>query len=80
MDTEVDHIDIRVYGPRNYLLGHARIPATLVPDFAPLLSQAKTINPVYNPGLMVRWMLKTGYRAVVTSLRRGNVEAHPGGD
>ena len=78
MDTEVDHIDIRVYGPRNYLLGQARIPATLIPGFRPLLAHARTINPIYDAGLMVRWMIKTGYKTVVSSLKRGRVEAHPG--
>jgi len=79
MDLDVDHIDIRVYGPRNALLGHARIPAHLVKDFSEMLRKARTVNPVYDVGLLARWLMKSGYRSVQNSLSRGQVELKPGG-
>jgi hypothetical protein len=78
MDVELDHIDIRVYGPRNQLLGQTHIPVHLVPEFRELLLQAQHENPIYNPGLLMRWMVKLGYKATKKSLAQGQVELHPG--
>lgn len=77
---EVDHIDIQVYGPRNQLLGHTRVPAHVVERFTTLVADARQVNPVYDVGLVARWMMKAGYRVVLKTLRQGKVELKPGGE
>lgn len=78
MDMDVDHIDIRVYGPRNFLLGQARVPAHHVKEFSSLLEKARRLNPIYDPGLLVRWMVKAGHTAVARALSQGKAEQNPG--
>ena len=75
---EIDHIDVQVYGPRNYLLGHVRIPATVVPQLPKILADTQIVNPAYSYGSLVRWMVKAGYNAVQHALKRGAVPVPSG--
>ena len=63
-DVPLDHIAVQIYGPRNQLLGHCRIPAALVPQFMEVVAIAKRANPAYTEVDIFRWMVKRGHHGV----------------
>lgn len=71
---EVDHIDIQIYGANKYPIAHLRIPGHLVNNkygyFDKLLAQAQSLNPLYDAGRLVRWMLRIGHLGVASILRQ----------
>jgi hypothetical protein len=65
----VVRVDVWVLGPRNYPVGYAKLPATLVADFADLVDGAKRLNPATTPEAVVRAIWRYGSRQLWRNLR-----------
>lgn len=77
MDVQLDHIAVQVYGPRNQLLGHIKVPAHVLPDFAKTVVELQQINPLWDAAKVTRWALRSGFRSIRTVLLRNNRTAIP---
>jgi hypothetical protein len=78
--VDVDHIAVQVYGPRNQLLGHCRVPAADVPGLLEAVEDAKLRNAGYSVGSMMRWVIRTGLRSVRSALVKKTVLPPPSGE
>jgi hypothetical protein len=67
--VDLDHIQMQVYGPRNQLLGHVRVPASELPQFMVEVERIQQINPAYSVASIVRWALRAGWRQVARAQR-----------
>ena len=65
----VVRVDVWVLGLRDYPLAYAKLPATLVADFAELLHGAQRLNPATTPDAVVRAIWRHGSRQLWRNLR-----------
>jgi len=65
----VVRVDVWVLGARNYPLGYAKLPATLVADFTDLLHGARRLNPAASAEDLTRAIWRYGARQVWRNLR-----------
>lgn len=62
--VDLDHIAIQIYGPRNQLLGHCKVPAADLPDFMLTVSRTQAVNPSHSPASLIRWLFRLGWKQV----------------
>ena len=65
----VVRVDVWVLAARNYPLAYAKLPATLVVDFANLVDGARRLNPAITPESVVRAIWRYGSRQLWRNLR-----------
>ena len=68
---QVVRVDVWVLGPRNYPLGYAKLPATLVADFPDLLHGAQRLNPATTAEDLMRAIWRYGARQIWRNTRHG---------
>lgn len=66
--VDLDHIAVQIYGPRNQLLGHCKVPASDLKDFMQTVVRVQEINPTHSPASIVRWLFRLGWKQVKTQV------------
>lgn len=72
--VDLDHIAIQIYGPRNQLLGHCKVPAAELQHFMSTVNRVQAINPAHSAASVVRWVVRMGWKQLLQqALPKGKV-------